>query len=180
MRHTKHKKTDCLSNPSLSTIEQKNDKRAGRQSANLVFWDTLLAPLVLIFHFRKAFQVAALRRELEPAIAAETEAAVGNTKINYEAASAAVETEVVVVVAVAVDTAVAPEAGNSGSGYGSGGGGGVDVGSGDDDGGDESNGNGDGSSAATTTTTTETETTALAATTTTTSAATEASTVSNQ
>ena len=56
-------------------------------------------------------------RELQSAIAAETEAAVGNTTINYEAASTAVETVVVVAV---MDAAVAPEAGSTGSGYGSG------------------------------------------------------------
>ena len=52
----------------------------------------------------------------------------GNTTINYEAASTAVETSVVVV-AAAVDVAAAPEAGNSGSGCSSGSGD-VDVGGG--------------------------------------------------
>ena len=42
----------------------------------------------------------------------ETEAAAGNTTINYEAALTAVETPVVVV-AAAVDAAAAPNAGNS-------------------------------------------------------------------
>jgi len=41
----------------------------------------------------------------------ETEAASGNTTINYEAELAAVET-LVVVVAAAVDAAAAPDAGN--------------------------------------------------------------------
>jgi hypothetical protein len=44
-------------------------------------------------------------------MAAETEAAAGNTTINYEAASTAVETAVMVV-ATAVDAVAAPEAGN--------------------------------------------------------------------
>ena len=57
-------------------------------------------------------------------MASETEAAAGNTTINYEVASTAVETPVVVVVAPAPDAAAAPEAGNSGSGSG---GAGVEV-----------------------------------------------------
>ena len=61
-------------------------------------------------------------------MASETEAAVGNTTIDYEVASTAVESPVVVVAAV-VDALAAPEAGNSGSGIGSSGSG-VDVGRG--------------------------------------------------
>ena len=87
---------------------------------------------------------ARLSEELESAMAAKTEAAAGNTTINYEAASTAVKTAAVMVV-VDVEAAAsmaAPDAGNSGSGYGSGGGGGgggsVDVGSGEDNGSDES------------------------------------------
>ncbi len=87
---------------------------------------------------------ARLSEELESAMAAKTEAAAGNTIINYEAASTAVKTAAVMVV-VDVEAAAsmaAPDAGNSGSGYGSGGGGGgggsVDVGSGEDNGSDES------------------------------------------
>ncbi len=68
-------------------------------------------------------------RELESAMVSETEAAVGNTTINHEAALAVVEMTVVVVV-VAVDAVAAPEAGNCGSGCGSSGGN-VDVGSGE-------------------------------------------------
>ena len=49
-------------------------------------------------------------RELESVMASETEAASGNTTINYEAELAAVETLVVVV--AAVDAAAAPDAGN--------------------------------------------------------------------
>ena len=48
-------------------------------------------------------------RELESAMASETEALVGNKTINYEAALTAVETPVVVVVSAAVDAVVAPE-----------------------------------------------------------------------
>ena len=57
-------------------------------------------------------------------MASETEVAAGNTTINPEAASTAVETPVVVM-AAAVDAVAAPDAGNSGSG------GGVDVGIGE-------------------------------------------------
>ena len=45
---------------------------------------------------------------LESVMAAETEATVGNTTINYEVASTAVETAVLVV-AAAVDAAAAPD-----------------------------------------------------------------------
>ncbi len=48
-------------------------------------------------------------------MASETEAAAGNTTINYEGESTAVEMPVVVVV-VAVDAAAAPDAGNHGRG----------------------------------------------------------------
>jgi len=58
----------------------------------------------------------------------DTEAAAGNTTINYEVASTAVETAVVT---AGMDAAAVPEAGNSGSGYGSGNS--VDVGSGNND-----------------------------------------------
>jgi hypothetical protein len=50
---------------------------------------------------------SALRREIESAMMAETEAMAGNTTINYEVASTAVETAVVVVV-VAVDAVATP------------------------------------------------------------------------
>ena len=56
-------------------------------------------------------------RELETAMASETEAAAGNTTINPEVASTAVETPVVMM-AAAVDAAAAPDAGNSCSGGG--------------------------------------------------------------
>ena len=65
-------------------------------------------------------------------MALETEAATGNTTINYEAALTAVETPEVMVGAAAVDAEVAPDAGNSSSICGSGSGSGsrgVDVGS---------------------------------------------------
>ena len=61
-------------------------------------------------------------------MALETEAATGNTTINYEAALTAVETPEVMVGAAAVDAEVAPDAGNSSSICGSGSRG-VDVGS---------------------------------------------------
>ena len=65
---------------------------------------------------------------IEAAMAAETEAVVGKTTINYKAASRAVEK---VVVAVAEDTAASaamPEAGISGKGNGSDSGDGRNVG----------------------------------------------------
>ena len=78
----------------------------------------------LVFFIFVELFLACTVSELESPMASETEAAAGNTTINPEAASTAVETPVVVM-AAAVDAAVAPDAGNSGSG------GGVDVGSGE-------------------------------------------------
>jgi hypothetical protein len=113
--------------PYLRTTPQRH--RIGRKyGTNPNLW-ALLAPFVLcvgiiIFHFRRAFsQAHTALRELESAMAAETEAVSGYTTIKYEVALTEVET-VVMVVMVAVDAAASagvPEAGNSGRGYGSGG-----------------------------------------------------------
>jgi hypothetical protein len=62
---------------------------------------------------------------IEAAIAAETEAMMGKTTINYKAASPVVKTAVVMAAVDAVASKAAPEAGNSGNGGGSSGGGSV-------------------------------------------------------